>query len=409
MLLSSTPTEKQCTRCKQTKLLKEFPPHPDGKFGLDPKCFECYHISQWEYRNTFNGFFSKLLSAARTNSNHRLSSGRIEAGVCNIIREDLITIWNRQNGKCYYSGIQMIPQPNSNWQCSLERFDNNKGYTTDNISLVCLEFNNYTKWTLDKIKRMLFFIYEYNDDIFLLQEIDNILNSVKSHKKREPNVTNDIGHCKCKKCDIFKPKIEFIKDLSKGCGDCRKKYKKEYKSTIKGHLYELIYNAKHHATKSNNSNRSDDIVFDITSDDLVALLRSQYGKCAYSGIKLNYGFSHKRNWVASLERINPLKGYTRDNVCLVCAEFNGVDYTAITKYFNGGSGAWSREKFNFFLSTVLSNIPPNLTLNLNGLSISLDMWKSINNPLYIQRFPTANFQLEIIDPVGVEQFPTLVI
>jgi len=67
---------------------------------------------------------------------------------------------------------------------------------------------------------------------------------------------------------------------------------------------------------------------------------------------LRYGFSRKNNWVASLERIDPGKGYTKDNVCLICAEFNGHDRSASVKYSNGGSGAWSVEKFKYFLSIL---------------------------------------------------------
>ncbi len=56
MLLSLVPVEKQCTRCSKIKLLKEFPPHTTGRFGLYPKCIECCRISVREYQNTFNGF-----------------------------------------------------------------------------------------------------------------------------------------------------------------------------------------------------------------------------------------------------------------------------------------------------------------------------------------------------------------
>lgn len=169
-------------------------------------------------------------------------------------------------------------------------------------------------------------------------------------------------------------------------------------------MHGLFNNAKLSTTKRNNNpNRLGDNTFDITYEYLVALLRDQCGKCAYSNIKLNYGSSREKDWIASLERINPLKGYTKDNVCLVCAEFNGVDFTASAKYSNGGSGAWSKKKFNFFLSTLFDNIGSNPMMNLNGLSISLDMWKSINNPSHVQRFYTANFRLEIVNLANVPQ------
>ena len=116
--------------------------------------------------------------------------------------------------------------------------------------------------------------------------------------------------------------------------------------------------------------------------------------------ELNYGLSRSEDWVTSLERIDPTKGYTKINTCLICAEFNGIDFTATAKYSNGGSGAWSKEKFNFFFSTVLSNTDHNLPLNYGGMLISLNKWLSLNNPLYIHKFDTTNFQVEIVDPVN---------
>lgn len=345
-----------------------------------------------------------MLTAARSSSNNRLYNNRIEAGVCNITKEDLVNIWNIQNGKCYYSGIQMVLQPCSHWMCSLERLDNVRGYVTDNIALVCHEFNTDSKWTVDKVKQMIFLVYEYHDNASLVQEIDNVLNSVNPPRNRDLVVKNDIDYYKCKKCNIFKPITEFgLNRIGRGCKICIKKHKDEYSSTIKGHLHELLKRAKCHTKSRNKSNRSGDNIFDITYEDLVNLLRNQCGRCAYSNIRLHYGPSRKKNWVSSLERINPLRGYTRDNICLVCAEFNGVDHTAIMKYSNGYSGAWSKEKFIFFLSTILSNIGPNLILNLGGPFISLDMWKLINNPLYVQNFPVVNFQLEIVNPGNVQQ------
>lgn len=401
MLSLLTPREKQCTKCTKIKLFKEFPLY-NGKFGS--RCYECLCISSQEYHNTFNGFFTKLLTDARKSASRRLANGRVEAGMFNITRENLLTIWNKQNGKCYYSDIQMTPQQCSDWMCSLERLDNNKGYVIDNIVLVCFEFNNFTKWTANKIQQMIFLVYEHHDDSLLLQEINNALNRVNPHRKREKTIKNDIGEYKCKKCNIFKSETEFTKCIRNGCKDCIKIRDKKYRSTINGHLRNLLDHTKESTKRrNNNSNRSGDNTFDMIYEDLVTLLRNQHGRCAYSGIKLNYGSGLEKDWVASLERINPLRGYTRDNICLICAEFNGTDYTAIAKYSNGGSGAWSKEKFNLFLSTVLSNTNSNELIKYGELSISLDMWKSINNPLYIQKFPTTNFQLEIIDVVSIEQ------
>lgn len=128
---------------------------------------------------------------------------------------------------------------------------------------------------------------------------------------------------------------------------------------------------------------------------MVYILRQQRGRCAYSNIKLNYGSIFDKDWVASLERINPRLGYIKDNVCLICAEFNGVDHTKNIKYSNGGSGYWSKEKFNFFLLTITNSFKPD-TNDFRKLLISPDILELINNPKYIVKL-LGNVQLEIVN------------
>lgn len=290
MLTLSIHTEKQCNSCKKMKSLDKYSGKSSNDLNLNATCDECC-ISTWRYKNTFDGFIGKILSAARSDAKKRLSKGRTEAGVCNIIREDLINIWNRQNGKCYYSNIPMNLKQCSDWMCSLERLDNDKGYTIDNIALVCHEFNNENKWTLEKIARMIFSVYEYHDDVLLLKEINNSLNgknsNINSGKKYKEIVKNELNQYKCKKCDIFKDESEFTKVTHEGCKECRKKYREKRRSTIKVHLYTLFNDAKNSTKKRNeNINRSGDNSFDITYEYLKILLQNQRGRCAYSGIKL---------------------------------------------------------------------------------------------------------------------------
>src|SRR5579862_5228271 len=149
-----------------------------------------------EYRNTPEGFFNKLINTACYNSKDRTNKGRLEAGKFNITKETLVTIWNKQNGKCYYSGIDMVLKPCSDWMCSIERLDDNKGYTLDNIALICFEFNNQNKWTLYKIGKVLELTHQY-DNAFLLQEIDDSLNKINIPKKPKPVIVNDVGDIKC--------------------------------------------------------------------------------------------------------------------------------------------------------------------------------------------------------------------
>jgi hypothetical protein len=347
---------KQCKMCGIVKPFDEYSKFSNGsgngKKYYRSNCKECNLVKSRKFRNTQKGCFNALLTTARNNSESRSDKGRMDAGICTITKRDLIFLWKKQDGKCYYSGIEMSTYSCSNWQCSLERLDDKKGYTLENTVLICFEFNNQNKWTLTKVNEMLELRHKHND-IDVLKELDDDLNRKTIPRKRKQIITDNNGNYRCNSCDDFKERTEFTKYFTDGCKVCRKKYKKRYRATVNGHLHKLLDGAKRHTLQRNNSNkRSGSNTCNITYNDLVILLRDQYGKCAYSGLKLNYGSRKEKNWLASIERIDPKRGYEKDNICFICAEFNGVDYAAIAKYSNGGSGYWSKEKFNFFLSVL---------------------------------------------------------
>ncbi len=65
----------------------------------------------------------------------------------NLTLEDLKLIWDKQNGKCAITGLSMIlpettASTNVGPKCvSIDRIDNTKGYTNDNVQLVCYSAN----------------------------------------------------------------------------------------------------------------------------------------------------------------------------------------------------------------------------------------------------------------------------
>lgn len=335
---------KLCTVCKSSRAVEEF-------LSNYSQCRKCYNRGRREYKNTFNGFMGALLGNACTDAKRRFIRGREEAGAFNLTSEYLVALWISQNGKCYYSGIQMNPRPCTQWQCSIERIDDNKGYIAGNVIFICLEFNNGIKWSLNKVKEVISLI-DQNDDSLVLLQIDNVLIERRQHStNRKKIIINEMGQYICYKCNTFKFASEFNSQINKGCKDCQKLYNLSYRNTISGHLRKLLHNAKTHSKKRDKvQSRTADNTFAITFEDLVAVLRHQRGRCAYSNIRLNYGSTLGKKWVASLERIDSTKGYTRDNICIVCLEFNGIDYTTQIKYSNGGSGGWSKEKFGIIYS-----------------------------------------------------------
>lgn len=60
-----------------------------------------------------------------------------------------------QGGRCAISGIPLRFERNVDWKISLERLDNDKGYTPENTVLVCAEFNGACQWTREKFQHFL--------------------------------------------------------------------------------------------------------------------------------------------------------------------------------------------------------------------------------------------------------------
>jgi methylphosphotriester-DNA--protein-cysteine methyltransferase len=84
------------------------------------------------------------------------------------------------------------------------------------------------------------------------------------------------------------------------------------------HLAYITRSARLRARKSR-------LAFDIDAEYLRALLRDQGGLCAVSGIELTFakGKGHVPT-NASIDRIDPRSGYTRENVQLVAWQVNAI-------------------------------------------------------------------------------------
>lgn len=142
-----------------------------------------------------------------------------------------------------------------------------------------------------------------------------ILHTKKHHESTKENRSLILYDKKrCKKCGTIKSISEFHKHrfriggVSEECKECASTRGKERyaKTRFNGERMRAL---KSHAQKR-------DVPFEITSDDLEGLWTTQNGLCYYAKIPMEFKKGSQR--CVSVDRINPLKGYTLDNICLCC-------------------------------------------------------------------------------------------
>lgn len=169
---------KICTLCKIEKEFSEFRKQKKGRFGLTARCKSCEKIRHNEYRlshlehyaelqrlrrikmqdmvnasdriyrgryhKSVDGYASKLLSGARGRSKKK----RLE---CNLDSE-----WVRSKLsflKCEVTGFDLTIENGGKYkthplQPTLDRIDSSKGYTKENVQVVCWWYNAMKQdWT----------------------------------------------------------------------------------------------------------------------------------------------------------------------------------------------------------------------------------------------------------------------
>jgi hypothetical protein len=74
-----------------------------------------------------------LASIPKNTQDRAVLKGR----VCTITSDDLPALWHAQKGLCARSGYPMTYTTGDWYKVSIDRIDSAKGYTRDNIQLVC--------------------------------------------------------------------------------------------------------------------------------------------------------------------------------------------------------------------------------------------------------------------------------
>ena len=87
------------------------------------------------YRSTLRGHLKTILSRAQRRS-------KLRGQECSVSFSTLLCMLERQQGRCFYSGVPLqYKELHTNWRLSLERLNNEVGYTEDNCVLIAVEFN----------------------------------------------------------------------------------------------------------------------------------------------------------------------------------------------------------------------------------------------------------------------------
>ena len=147
--VTKVPRVKRCSKCGKTKPTSDFRLRPSRKSGLQSQCKLC----EKEYRDAHKGSYFDYYKQRRKDSPNSAIYNRLWAALKRfptenpVTKEELVEIWDTQKGKCALSGIEMVWQGSGGKaeynSLSLDRIDNGKGYTKDNVRWICHCVNSF--------------------------------------------------------------------------------------------------------------------------------------------------------------------------------------------------------------------------------------------------------------------------
>jgi hypothetical protein len=151
------------------------------------------------------------------------------------------------------------------------------------------------------------------------------INAIKNQKFIEQNLWT------CSKCNItlelnsknFHRRMDSKTGFQHRCKKCLHSDKARTTRKIKHSdldlfLKDIVYLAKHRSKKSNREN-------DLSLDFLKQLWNKQKGLCALTGLTMQHSIGKGKLFNnLSIDRIDSSKGYTKDNVQLVCSVVNRI-------------------------------------------------------------------------------------
>jgi hypothetical protein len=288
----------------------------------------------------------------------------------NLDTEYLKELYELQNGLCCISKIKMSLKVHSDFKISIERIDESNGYIKGNVCFICIEFQcGQRQWTPEKFAIFCNNYYSFQPitetdiEIITTKCKDALIKNTKHFKQRktQQNPYNNLEtkECLCRTCDTIKGYDEFSEyGIKNGrCKGCHKILNDKRKTpSLRLKLNTLVSSSKRGIESRNESKwrKETPLTHTLTFEELLDVYLQQTGRCAYSNKQLELN----GEYMMSLERKDVKIGYTKDNCCLICIEFNTTDWS-IAKCDDDnrtGSSGWNKEK----LKTVVDNYFLNL-------------------------------------------------
>lgn len=173
---------KLCTYCKRYRSKHNFHYRDTVKQTISNVCKECAKINNMIRLDTARTFLVYLAKECRTNARARgLNDKRTDMShECTITLEDLYDTLEKQSGRCAITKIPLVLSSKHIFSASVDRKDDSKGYTKDNIQLIIVIFNNPYSFTRKQYKlirrNLILYGIKWNKI-----EFNNIVNTIDKH------------------------------------------------------------------------------------------------------------------------------------------------------------------------------------------------------------------------------------
>lgn len=147
----------RCLVCGRSLDPSEFDSHQEYiiRGHRDGRCKECKRKQNKEARKNYdeNTRLYKTIQARVLNAQTR---ARAKGIPCTITKDFILDLWNKQNGLCAISKIPMTYEMDSRriyTNVSIDQIEQGKGYTEDNVQLVCMAVNQLkSDWDMNTVK-----------------------------------------------------------------------------------------------------------------------------------------------------------------------------------------------------------------------------------------------------------------